>query len=124
MSEGIIIAIISCFGTVFGAILVFIAQIKKLRLDQTKHSDALKSSIDSQLKTMHNEVLSIKSEFNTNALLTQEKLLQLEKKQDKHNQLIERMYHVETEVEVLKNRESVSEHRIEDLERMENDDKK
>ena len=73
---------------------------------------------------MHNEVLSIKSEFNTNALLTQEKLSQLEKKQDKHNQLIERMYHVETEVEVLKNRESVSEHRIEDLERMENDDKK
>ena len=104
--------------------MVFIAQIKKLRLDQTKHSDALKSSIDSQLKTMHNEVLSIKSEFNTNALLTQEKLIQLEKKQDKHNQLIERMYHVETEVEVLKNRESVSEHRIEDLERMGNDDKK
>ena len=124
MSEGIIIAIISCFGTVFCAILVFIAQIKKLRLDQTKHSDALKSSIDSQLKTMHNEVLSIKSEFNTNALLTQEKSIQLEKKQDKHNQLIERMYHVETEVEVLKNRESVSEHRIEDLERMGNDDKK
>ena len=73
---------------------------------------------------MHDEVLSIKSEFNTNALLTQEKLSQLEKKQDKHNQLIERMYHVETEVEVLKNRESVSEHRIEDLERMGNDDKK
>lgn len=79
MSEGIIIAIISCFGTVFGAILVFIAQIKKLRLDQTKHSDALKSSIDSQLKTMHNEVLSIKSEFNTNALLTQEKLISVGK---------------------------------------------
>ena len=124
MSEGIIISIISCFGTVFGAILVFIAQIKKLRLDQTKHSDALKSSIDSQLKTMCDEVSSIKSEFNTNALLTQEKLIQLEKKQDEHNQLIERMYHVETEVEVLKNRESVSEHRIGDLERMGNDDKK
>ena len=41
----------------------------------------------------------------------------LEKKQDKHNSIIERTFKLEQEVEVLKNRESVSEHRIEDLER-------
>ena len=42
---------------------------------------------------------------------------QLEKKQDKHNSLIERMYAVEKAVEVLDNREKVSEHRIDDLEK-------
>lgn len=41
---------------------------------------------------------------------------QLEKKQDRHNGLIERVYSVEKAVEVLETREKVSEHRIFDLE--------
>lgn len=41
---------------------------------------------------------------------------QLEKKQDRHNGLVERVYDVEKAVEVLETRERVSEHRIADLE--------
>lgn len=41
----------------------------------------------------------------------------IEKKQDKHNNIIERTYKLEKEVAVLNNRETVSEHRIEDLEK-------
>ena len=41
---------------------------------------------------------------------------QLEKKQDKHNTLIERMYNVEDRIHVLENKLAVADHRIKDLE--------
>ena len=45
------------------------------------------------------------------------RLDQIERKQDKHNSIIERTYHIEESMAVLDNRVKVSEHRIEDLER-------
>ena len=45
------------------------------------------------------------------------RLDELEKKQDKHNNLIERQFKLEERVGVLENREKVSEHRIDDLEK-------
>lgn len=42
---------------------------------------------------------------------------QLEKKQDKHNSVIERVYHLEQENEVNKEKIKVINHRIGDLER-------
>ena len=41
---------------------------------------------------------------------------QLEKKQDKHNTLIERMYHAEDRIDVLEEKMKVANHRINDLE--------
>lgn len=41
---------------------------------------------------------------------------QLEKKQDKHNQLISRMYAVEKSIEVIEEKQRVANHRIDDLE--------
>lgn len=49
--------------------------------------------------------------------LTNYRIEQLEKKVEKHNQVVERTYRLEQAVAVLKTRESVSEHRIEDLEK-------
>ncbi|MCD7779579.1 MAG: hemolysin XhlA family protein [Candidatus Gastranaerophilales bacterium] len=46
----------------------------------------------------------------------EEKLTSIEKKQDKHNSLIERTYCIERDVSVLKEKLKVEEHRIEDLE--------
>ena len=43
----------------------------------------------------------------------------IEEKQDKYNGVIARQYELEKEMGVLENRESVSEHRIADLERKE-----
>ena len=45
--------------------------------------------------------------------------MSLEEKQDKHNSLIERVYDIEATLRVMDNREKVTEHRIEDLERKE-----
>ena len=42
---------------------------------------------------------------------------QLEKKQDKHNGLIERMYEVEKRLDVIDERQEVANHRLTDLEK-------
>ena len=54
---------------------------------------------------------SIKEQTN----LTLYRIEQLEKKQDKHNTLIERMYAVEEDVSLLKEKAKVVNHRIDDL---------
>lgn len=46
---------------------------------------------------------------------TMYRIEQLEKKQDRHNCLIERMYTLEKSVEILDERQKVANHRIEDL---------
>lgn len=47
----------------------------------------------------------------------EEKLVGIEKKQEKHNNLIERTYINERDISVLKEQVKVENHRIEDLER-------
>lgn len=60
------------------------------------------------IEEVKNEVALIKKDIKS-----------LEEKQDKHNSLIERVYDIEATLKVMDNREKVTEHRIEDLERKE-----
>lgn len=52
----------------------------------------------------------------TRALLDY-RLTELEKKVDKHNHLVERTYHLEGDMEVMREQIKVANHRIEDLEK-------
>lgn len=52
-----------------------------------------------------------------NTKLTNYRIGQLEKKQDKHNKVIERVYHLEQHEAVIDEEIKVANHRIEDLER-------
>ena len=52
-----------------------------------------------------------------NTKLTNYRIEQLEKKQDKHNEVIERVYHLEQHDAVVDEEIKVANHRIEDLER-------
>lgn len=133
MTEGVIVALIGCCATIIGSILTYAYQIKKLRTEQIQHNESvrseqqtqfndLKDTIEKRIDTINDSVKEMKFEYEKNTALTTEKISQLEKKQDKHNNLIERMYMVEKDVEVLKNREKVSEHRLSDLERNDESD--
>ena len=51
-----------------------------------------------------------------NQSVTLYRIEQLEKKQDKHNTLIERMYAAEESIKVIDERQKVANHRIDDLE--------
>lgn len=55
------------------------------------------------------------SNFSTHSK-TMYRIEQLEKKQDIHNGVIERMYQAEKAIEVIEERQAVANHRIEDLE--------
>lgn len=49
--------------------------------------------------------------------LTNYRIGELEKKVDKHNNLIERMYNLEGKVDILEEKQDVANHRIDDLEK-------
>lgn len=76
MSETVIVAVISLFGTLGGSLIGVLASNK----------------------------------------LTNYRIEQLEKKVEKHNNLVERTYHLEEEQEIEKEKIKVINHRIEDLE--------
>ena len=61
-------------------------------------------------------VINSTYQSNTTRVLIEYKIKELEKKQDKHNSVIERMYHVEEEQSVIKEQIKVANHRISDLE--------
>lgn len=67
--------------------------------------------------TLLGVVISNTKHNNAISNLIEYRIGELEKKQDKHNGLIERMYAVEKSIEVLDERQKVSNHRIEDLEK-------
>ena len=58
-----------------------------------------------------------------NIVLISYRLEQLEKKVDKHNNMIERTYSLERRADVMEEKMSVVNHRIADIERHENDGK-
>ena len=87
MSEGIIISIITSAFTFAGVVLTVLYGNKKTRDNVKEHTD-----------------------------VTLYRIEQLEKKQDKHNTLIERMYKAEDEINLLSEKVKVVNHRIEDLE--------
>lgn len=67
-----------------------------------------------QSRAQHNQVLS---EMDKKDALQAQRIEQLEKKMDKHNQLIERTYAVEKRIELIEKDIKVANHRIEDLEK-------
>ena len=56
----------------------------------------------------------------TSSKLTEYRIKELEKKQDKHNQVIERTYKLEERMEIIEERQKVANHRINDLEGQKN----
>ena len=66
-----------------------------------------------QSRTQHNTMLA---EMDKRDALQAQRIEQLEKKMDKHNNLIERIYLLERDTAVIKNEIKVVNHRIGDLE--------
>lgn len=64
---------------------------------------------------------SINSTYQANATrkITEYKIEELQKHVEKHNHLVERMYHLEEEHTLLKEKVNVANHRISDLEKKE-----
>ena len=66
-----------------------------------------------QSRAQHSQTLA---EMDKRDALQAQRIEQLEKKMDKHNQLIERTYAVEKKLELIEKDVKVANHRIDDLE--------
>ena len=84
--------------TIIGAIISAVAAIAVCIINTNSQNKKILSELDK-----HNAVQT-------------EQITQLKEQVHKHNNIIERTYKLERDVAVLNNRESVSEHRLEDLE--------
>lgn len=87
MTEGVIVAIITAGLSLVGVIITVVYGNKKTQ-------QAIQAQTD----------------------LTLYRIDRLEEKQDKHNSVIERMYKVEEDISLLKEKVKVENHRIDDLE--------
>ena len=77
----------------------------------------MNSEIIVSLVTLAGSALGTLVGIIINSKLTNYRIEQLEKKQDKHNEVIERVYHLEQHDAVVDEEIKVANHRIEDLER-------
>lgn len=128
MSNEIVIALITGTITLItslgSSILVFIVNNKKVKADQDKAQEdrlakqnekieKMQNEIQSTLaehkkeyldkiNTLHNSISDIKSEYKQSQIAIELKIEALSDRVEKHNNVIERTYKVETDVEVIK----------------------
>lgn len=69
----------------------------------------------------HFQDAKVQKAHNDNIVLIDYRLKQLERKVDAHNSLIERTYALERRADVMEEKQTVANHRIDDLERHEDD---
>ena len=99
------------------------AKTKKMELDMGRNEalEAIKAKFDAKLESLSNkldDIIKDQNEIKTEQLRTSLHVTQLQKDVQKHNGVIERTMALEKQVAVLDNREKVSEHRLDDLEKI------
>lgn len=85
--------------------------------DYMEHLKSDKEDYIEGIKRVEASIMEMQAVYQQTVAVMDIKIDNLEKAQNKHNNLIERMYACESKIGVLDNREKVSEHRIDDLEK-------
>lgn len=96
-----------------------IEQIKNFQKDTRTEMSRIQDAYADSIVEVKNLISDLASKQDKMQTVIELRLDALEKKQDKHNSVIERTYKLEQQVAVLNNREKVSENRLNDLERHE-----
>lgn len=117
MSEALQVAIIGGLFMFFGTCLTVWGTIKKTNKDnqiqREKYNNDLKADIATLKVQNEKHTDEIKSEIS----MLKYRIDEVEEKQDKHNQLIDRTYELEKKSAVHDEELKVANHRISDLER-------
>lgn len=132
MSNEVITALIEGIVVLACGFLTFIPAMKKIKNEQIAQLDAFKAEMrqtmsdvqDNYAKSLAEilgQVSDLKASYQQSMAVIQLQISNLEKKQDLHNGLVERTYKLEEQVAVLDNREKVSENRLSNIERHEED---
>lgn len=108
--QAIMVALIAGSCSVLGVI------ISSKRQHETTIQE-LRNDMETMKIELNNKIEFIKQGYDSTVIVIQNDIKALEKKQDKHNNLIERMYAVEKVEELLEEKLKVANHRLDDLER-------
>ena len=109
MDSEIITALISGFTTLLVAIGTWLVTAKK---DRAENKEFLMKSINE----VKDDITGINANVQQHIAIIDLKIDELSNRVEKHNNVIERTYALEKAMGILENRESVSEHRLSDLE--------
>ncbi len=80
-------------------------------------SEAIWAAVITGVISLAGTVITVLTTSAKQSALMEYRLKELEKKQDKHNEVIERTYKLEDRVNILDEKMKVANHRIDDLER-------
>ena len=109
MDTSITTAIISAVVTLIVSIGTWHVTAKK---DRTENKELIMKNIQG----LKDDITSVNANVQQQIAIIDIKITDLSKQVERHNQVIDRTYALEKAVGILDNRESVSEHRISDLE--------
>lgn len=123
MSDAVIVAIITASITLLGTILTYLTSTKQIQNKQselqTAQLNALKAELNNKLDShnkeyidgiehvkeslnnINNDFMDMKATYQETVAVIELKIDTLEKKQDKHNNVIERTFQLEKDVAVL-----------------------
>lgn len=112
------ITVAGSLGVAFGTWHITMKQQRK------KDTDALQASLNQhrdeirkEVRSLQDDLTQVQAAVQTNIALIDQKIDTLSNRVDKHNNLIERMYAVESKTAVQEEQIKVANHRIEDLEK-------
>lgn len=110
MDTAIITALISAVVTLVGCIINNSAQQRKNDTEQDKRMTEITHANELSLQ-------QIEASISQKIALLDVKFDELTKKVEKHNGLVERTYKLESDVKLMQEKQSVANHRIDDLEK-------
>lgn len=134
MSEGVIIAILTLLGSLTSTAITLVvclmnnryqAKMQKAELENQKDAKLaeLKTQSDNQMRDIKEDMIAHFQEMiATNTELAHQiemlnvQFTDLDKKVEKHNHVVDRMYAAESAIKVIDEQIKVANHRIEDLE--------
>lgn len=139
MTESIVVAVISGIVSLGASLLTFILNMKKMKLDQekiqkdaiqkqTEKIESIKTELSTQLEEhkaeyikeineVHANIEAMKAEYQRSQDIVNLKIDTLSDRVEKHNNVIERTYALESETKVITEQIKVANHRIDDLEK-------
>lgn len=119
--SSIISSLISAFVVLIGYIIVDRReknkQMEGFRKEMLKTLEEHRKEYLEGIEDVKDSVTDMKAIYQQNTAIVELKIESLEKKQDQHNNLISRMYAVESQQKLQEEQIKVANHRIEDLEK-------
>lgn len=117
MDSNIIVALITGAVACVGYLITYFTGQKKNEIALEKHIEEIKCEQEKQM-------LQIKSILDKSLAVFDLRVEELSKNVEKHNQVVERTFHLEERMSVAEEKAKTANHRIDDLERITSNDNK